>query len=166
MSYFDMCARKGKAVRKTLIIIMLALCLSAGCVAVAADSDGFFLRFDEGFILSLPRGWVSYPAGEGDLRYILGDGAGGRYLYILACPAQGETFEELLTDLEGREDCERISVLKLNGQDFAAFIAPGLNASGCATLLGGERLTFLFTPQDDSDYMLTVSQIMDSFRVA
>ena len=45
------------------------------------------------------------------------------------------------------------------------FIAPSLIASGGATLWNGEMLTFLFTPQDSSDYMVTVAEIMASFRV-
>lgn len=151
---------------KKLICLCLALCLCAAGALSEAGEKTFPLRFDEGFILSLPEGWVSYPAGGGDIRYALGDGTGVRYLYILACDAGGETFDELRAEIEGRGDCGKISALNLDGQDFAAFVVQSLNASGCATLLGGERLTFLFTPQDDSDYMLTVARIMASFRIA
>ena len=38
-------------------------------------------------------------------------------------------------------------------------------ANNLSKLLNGEMLTFLFTPQDDSDYMLTVAEIMASFRM-
>ena len=40
------------------------------------------------------------------------------------------------------------------------------NVSGCATVLNGAVLTFLFTPQDDSDYIMQVAEIMGSFRTA
>ena len=69
------------AVMRKLLCIVAALCL---CTAVAlTEAERFTLRFDEGFALSLPKGWVSYPAGEGPIRYALGAGDGTRYLYIL-----------------------------------------------------------------------------------
>ena len=114
---------------KKLLCIVAALCL---CAAVAsAEAERFTLRFDEGFALSLPKGWVSYPAGEGPIRYAL---------------------------------CQSTSLLELNGREFAAFISPALNASGCATFRDGQLITFLFTPQDDSDFMLEAAQIMASIR--
>ena len=72
--------------------------------------------------------------------------------------------DALCAQIDARDDLGKTSPLDLNGQPFAAFIAPGLNASGCATLRNGEALTFLFTPQDDSQYMLTVAEIMASYR--
>ncbi len=123
----------------------------------------FELRFDEGFSLRIPRGWVSYPIRDAAIRYALGDGE-GRYLYILGKSADFADFEAMRAALDAREDCGKASPLDLNGQPFAAFIVPGLNASGCATLLDGEAIVFLFTPQNDSDYMLAVAQIMASFE--
>ena len=146
---------------RKLICLVLAMLLLAG-VAAAETGGRFTLRFDEGFRLSLPEGWVSYPAEGTNARYILGDGA-GRYLYVLVQPSPYADFDALSAAIDAREDCGKTSPLDLNGQPFAAFIVPGLNASGCATLLNGEALTFLFTPQDDSDYMLAVAQIMASF---
>jgi len=127
-----------------------------------AGAETFELHFDEGFSLRIPRGWVSYPIEDAAIRYALGDGE-GRYLYILGQSADFADFEAMRAAIDAREDCGKTSPLDLNGQPFAAFIVPGLNASGCATLLNGEALTFLFTPQDDSDYMLAVAQIMASF---
>ncbi len=134
-----------------------------GGASPAAGAETFELRFDEGFSLRIPRGWVSYPIRDAAIRYALGDGE-GRYLYILGRSADFADFEAMRAALDAREDCGKASPLDLNGQPFAAFIVPGLNASGCATLLNGEALTFLFTPQDDSDYMLAVAQIMASFE--
>ena len=149
---------------KRWICLLLALGLCAAC-AFAGEGGAFTLSFDEGFSLDLPAGWVSYPAGEYGIRYALGDGTGTRYLYILAQPAAFEDFEALQAAVGRRQNCETTSALNLNGQRFTAFIASDLNASGCATLLGGEQLTFLFTPQDDRDYMLVVAEIMASFRL-
>lgn len=149
--------------RKRILCVLAALCLLCATGALAERARPTFpLRFDEGFSLALPKGWVSYPAGEG-IRYALGDGK-GRYLYILARSTDLREYAQLEAAIEARGDCGRTGALDLNGRPFAAFIVPGLNASGCATLLNGEELTFLFTPQDDSDYMLTVAEIMASFR--
>ena len=149
--------------RKKLLCLLLAMCLLAACACAQAEA-AFVLRFDEGFSLSLPEGWVSYPISDSSIRYALGDGTGERYLYILAQPSPFGDFEGMQGAIDAREDCGKTSALDLNGQPLAAFIVPGLNASGCATLWNGETLTFLFTPQDDSDYMLTVAEIMASFR--
>ena len=149
---------------KRWICLALALCLLAAVAMAEADEATFTLRFDEGFSLALPEGWVSYATDDPVIRYALGDGTGERYLYILAQTAPGEDFESLRAAIEARGGGERTSDLDLNGHPFAAFIDAGLNASGCATLLNGEALTFLFTPQSDSDYMLTVARIMASFK--
>ena len=149
---------------KKMICLLLAILLCAAC-ACAEQGGTFTLRFDEGFSLRLPEGWVSYPAmGEG-VRYALGDGSGARYLYILAQPTELEDFDALRAAIGESSRCQATSALDLNGQPFAAFIAADLNASGCATLLNGEQLTFLFTPQDDTEYMLAVAEIMASFRL-
>ena len=151
---------------KKLLCLLMILGLLAGLTVAVGEEKAstFTLRFDEGFSLALPEGWVSYPAGEGGIRYALGDGSGQRFLYILAGPTELADIDQLCAAIEAREDCGKAGKLDLNGQPFAAFIAPGLNASGCATLMNGEMLTFLFTPQDDSDYMLTVAEIMASFK--
>ena len=150
--------------KKKLVCLMAALCLLlCACACAEGKKETFPLRFDEGFTLSLPRGWVSYPMRDPVIRYALGDGS-GRYLYILAEKVDFENFSQLQAAIEAREDCGKTSELDLNGQPFATFIASDMNASGCSTLLNGELLTFLFTPQDDSDYMLTVAGIMGSFR--
>ena len=146
---------------KKLLVCLLALALCAG-LALAETGATFALRFDEGFRLSLPEGWVRYPPeGEG-VRYILGDGA-GRWMYILAEPSDLAGFDALREAVDAHAGWGRSSLLDLNGQPFAAFIAPELNASACATLLNGETLTFLFTPQDDPDFMLTAAEIMASY---
>ncbi|MBR1820161.1 MAG: hypothetical protein IJ769_00915 [Clostridia bacterium] len=151
--------------KKKLVCLLLALCLCAACaLAEDAGAEKFTLRFDEGFSLSLPAGWVSYPVADSTIRYALGDGD-GRYMYVLAQTAAFADFEAMRAALDAREGWGKTSPLDLNGQSFAAFIVPELNASGCATLLNGELLTFLFTPQDDADYMLTVAEIMASYKL-
>ena len=148
--------------RKMLVCLAVALCLCG--MAAQAEAGAFTLRFDEGFTPALPEGCVSYPAGEGAIRYALGAGDGVRFLYILAQPTDIVDFDAMRAAIEARGDCGKTSPLELNGRDFAAFIAPGLNASGCATIHNGELITFLFTPQDDSDYMLLAAQIMAGIK--
>lgn len=151
-----------RAVMRKLLCVVTALCL---CVAVAlAEAERFTLRFDEGFALSLPEGWVSYPAGEGPIRYALGAGDGTRYLYILIQSMEIDGFDAMRAAIEANGVCDSTSPLELNGREFAAFVAPTLNASGCATFRDGQLITFLFTPQDDSDFMLEAAKIMASIR--
>lgn len=146
---------------KKLICLLAALCLSA---AALAEPKTFVLRFDEGFALSLPEGWVSYPAGQGPIRYALGPGDGARFLYIAVQPTQIGDFENMRAAIEANPDCDSTSPLDLNGVSFAAFVSLRLNVSGCATLRNGELIAFLFTPQDDSDFVLQAAQIMASIR--
>ena len=150
--------------RRLLLWVIVALCLCAAGALSEEETKTFDLRFDEGFTLSLPEGWVSYPALEGPIRYILGAGDGARFLYILVQPAPDGGFEAMRAAIEANADCGRTSPLDLNGRTFAAFIAPRLNASGCATLADGKVVTFLFAPQDDSDFMLTAAGIMGSIK--
>ena len=159
--------QKGYPEMKRLISLLAALCLCF-CGALAAESDDVFtLWFEDGFSLSIPEGWVLYPtsaqqAADG-IRYILGDGQGGRYLHIRMEDTDLRDFEALRAGIEAREDCSKPNELSLNGQPFASFVLRSANASGCATLHNGQLLTFLFTPQDDQDYMLLLAKIMASF---
>ena len=149
---------------KKLLCLLLVLGLCACCALAEDGAEKYEVRFDEGFSLTIPAGWVSYPMEDGVIRYALSDGAGERFLYILVEPTTLTDFDQLRQSIDDREDCGKASPLDLNGLPFAAFIVPGLNASGCATLLDGTTLTFLFTPQDNTDYMLTAAEIMASFR--
>ena len=147
---------------KKTVCLLLLICLIA--LGAAAGAEGITLGFDEGFRLTLPEGWVSYAPSGPAVRYILGDGSGERFLYILAQNTAFADFDELRAALDAREDCGKASALELDEHPFAAFIMPDQNASGCATLWNGETLVFLFTPQSDSNYMITVAEIMASLK--
>ena len=153
---------------KKLICAILALCLCAGC-ALGEAGETFTLWFDGEFSLDLPAGWASYPAagGEAGAQYALGDAAAEKLLYVQRQRVAGiDGFDALKAVLEARSDCSKVQSLELNGQAFATFIMPDANVSGCATVLHGNVLTFLFTPQDDSDYIMQVAEIMASFQAA
>ena len=155
---------------KKLICILLLLALGAGC-ALAEVGRPFTLWFDGEFSLELPEGWASYPVSAVDARagiqYALGNETGERCLYIQRQKVDGiRNAEALQAAIEAREDCSKVQPLELNGQAFASFILPGENVSGCATVLHGDVLTFLFQPQDESDYIMLVAEIMGSFKAA
>lgn len=173
---------------KTLLSILLAACLLAAPGALAeagaapdasllpspeevsaldASEALFTLWFEEGFSLSLPEGWVSYAVNAEDatkgIRYALGDGQGDHFLYIQLVPTDIGDSAALERAVEASPDCSKTGNLSFNGASFVTFIDSARNASCCATLLNSRLLTFIFTPQSDSDYMLTVSRLMATF---
>lgn len=132
--------------------------------------DGRFqLWFEEGFGLTLPGGWVSYPIPEANrsegLRYCLGDGEGAHYIYIQAQSAPEGGIEALSAMIDGSEALEKTGDLTFADRPFVAFIDAEQNLSGCATLWNGEAVSFMFYPQSDSDYMLEAIEIMETFAV-
>ena len=138
----------------------------------AADSpeagEDFELWFEEGFSLTLPGGWVSYAVSDQDreagVRYALGDGTGARNLYIQVADTSIADVDALSEAVENTDGLNKTGDLTFGGVEFVAFIDAAQNASCCATLLDGALATFVFTPQTDSDYMLTVSRVMESFN--
>ena len=125
--------------------------------------------FEEGFGLTLPGGWVRYDVPDADrengIRYALGDGSGENHLYIRFTPTRMADIDALSEAVEGTEGLSRTGKLSFGGTDFVTFIDSRQNASCCATLWGGDMVVFIFTPQTDSDFMLTASQLMESFDV-
>ena len=135
--------------------------------AEAADSP-VELWFDAGFALTLPGDWVSYDVADADktsgLEYALGDGSGERYLYIYLTPTTLKDIDAVSGAVEADAALSRTGSLSFDGADFVSFIDASQNASCCATLWSDSLLTFCFTPQDEPDFMLTATQIMESFR--
>jgi len=134
----------------------------------AEAGEDFELWFEEGFGLTLPDGWVSYPVSDEDreagVRYALGDGSGARNLFIQFAETAIGDVDDLSEAVEGTDGLNKTGDLTFGGVDFVAFIDATQNASCCATLLDGELMTFVFTPQTDSDFMLTASRVMESFN--
>lgn len=146
------------------IIAMLMLCVCAS----AQEADAFTIWFEEGFSLDLPQGWVSYPADNNaqlsDIRYILSDGDGDRYMYILYRPTTYTDIAALDTAVAADPAFEKTGDLVFDGHSFIAFAMPGQDSSGCMTLHNGHLLTFVYTPQSDSEYMMLAASVMDTFR--
>ncbi len=124
--------------------------------------------FEEGFGLSLPGDWLSYPVSDADraagIRYALGDSAGANMLYIQFKPTRMADTDALAEAVESTDGLDKTGTLTFGGTDFVTFIDSRQNASCCATLWGDELAVFVFTPQTDSDFMLTASQLMESFN--
>ena len=135
----------------------------------AEAGEDFELWFEEGFSLTLPEGWVSYPVSDedrdGGVRYALGDGTGARNLYIQFTDTTAGDVAALSEAVEATDGLNKTGDLNFGGVDFVAFIDATQNASCCATLLDGALMTFVFTPQTDSDFMLTASRVMESFNL-
>ncbi len=124
--------------------------------------------FEEGFGLSLPGDWLSYPVSDADraagIRYALGDAAGANMLYVQFKPTRMADTDALAEAVETTDGLDKTGTLTFGGRDFVTFIDSRQNASCCATLWGDELAVFVFTPQSDSDFMLTASQLMESFN--
>ena len=125
--------------------------------------------FEEGFGLSLPGDWLSYPVSDADrgagIRYTLGHATSANMLYIQFKPTRMTDTDALSEAVESTDGLDKTGTLTFGGTDFVTFIDSRQNASCCATLWGEELAVFAFTPQTDSDFMLTASQLMESFNV-
>lgn len=123
--------------------------------------------FEEGFGLSLPSHWVSFPVSEEDqaagIRYALGDGSGERFLFIQITPTDLQDNTALGDAVDAGETFSKRNTLTFNETPFTTFIDAEANASCCATLWADQLLIFIFTPQSDPDFMLTAPQIMETF---
>ncbi|MBR0368100.1 MAG: hypothetical protein IJH86_06875 [Clostridia bacterium] len=124
--------------------------------------------FEEGFGLSVPGDWLSYPVSDADraagIRYALGDAAGANMLYIQFKPTRMTDTDALSEAVESTDGLDKTGTLTFGGTNFVTFIDSRQNASCCATLWGDALAVFAFTPQSDSGFMLTASQLMESFN--
>ena len=131
------------------------------------DAGSFVLWFDEGFGLTFPAGWVRYDVDADDaragIRYALGDGEGKRYLYIQLTDSAYADIEALTEAVDAAPGYTKSGSLTFGGQDFVSFIDQEKIASCCATVWGENLLVFIFTPQNDPDYMLDASRMMETF---
>jgi len=152
---------------KKLLCIISAMLLLCFC-ASAQEADTFTLWFEEGFSLDLPQGWVSYPtdasAQLSDIRYILSDSEAQRYMYIMYRPTTFADIAALDSAVAADEAFDKTGDLVFDGCSFIAFAMPGQDLSGCMTLHDGHLLTFVYSPQSDSEYMMLAASIMDTFN--
>ena len=141
----------------------------AALTGEAEPEAGVTVWFEEGFGLSIPEGWVSYPVQAADqaegVRYALGDGSGERFLFIQLKPTALRNADALSSAIEGEDGLTKTGELSFGGNRFVAFIDLAQNASCCATIWGDRLAVFMFTPQSDADFMLTATQLMQTFAI-
>lgn len=165
---------------KLLAILTAACLLACGALAdgralsasaeISAAEGAVTLWFEEGFGLELPRGWMRYPVSAEDMaagvRCALGDGGGANFLYVHIRPTTLKDAAALEAAVLAEPACVKPARLTFGGVDFVAFIDASRGASCCAAVIGENRVTFIFVPQSDPDYMLAASRLMETFRLA
>lgn len=144
----------------------------AGEATPAADAQriqGVLLRFEDGFSLELPEGWLyhnlSEEMAEAGVLYCLSDAEGAAWLYIQSWTTDCADMNALSALIERSTKPKTSGVYPFNGTDFVVYDLTGGDVSCCAALLDGRILNFVFTPQSDADYMATAAQIMNTFTV-
>ena len=126
------------------------------------------LEFEDGFSLSIPADWVSYEVApelqEQGYLYCLGSQDGARLMYVQLWPSSCADLNELQSQLETRDDI----ILRPTGSEeespFLLYNFAEGDCSGCMTLLDGNVLNLLFTPQSDADNMLIAATVMESYQ--
>ena len=141
----------------------------SGLADAPDDVETHRVWFEEGFGLLVPEGWVSYPVApedaEAGIRYALGDGSNERFLYIQITETALLDTDELGEAVTREDGLTKSGDLTFDDTRFVAFIDDANNLSCCATVWDGRLVTFMFTPQTDSDFMLTATRLMESFDI-
>ena len=153
--------------RKKWICALIALVMLCGMALAEADRS---VVFDAGFSMVLPEGWRYYPvddeaAAQGVL-YCMSDADGERWMYVQKWEDRCADMQALLTLVQESVDVAAAGIYSFGDTDFVVYEPTEGNVSCCAALLNGEILNFVVTPQNDADYMLTVTEIITSFAPA
>lgn len=134
----------------------------------APQTETVSVAFEEGFALELPADWKYYPLSaemaEMGVIYCLSDAAGERWMYIQSWQSECEDMEALLEVISAASDPENSGIRAFDGGEFIIYNIAAENVSCCAAMLGDQVLNFVFTPQNDMDYMAQAVQIIGTFR--
>ena len=165
---------------KKIFCLLMALMLCAGFAAFAeteiqpaeiaapAVIETVALAFEDGFALDLPADWKYYPLNaemaEMGVIYCLSDAAGERWMYIQKWQSDCADMDQLLEVISGASDPGNSGIRDFNGTEFIIYNIAAENVSCCAAMVDGEVLNFVFTPQDDMDFMAQAVQIIGTFR--
>lgn len=148
---------------KKLIALVAALCLCALCLPAWAEEDAPIVQpFEDGFSLTLPRDWLSYPVPDADAKaglvYLLSDAEGAHYLCISSAPCALKGVQALYQAMTDRENAA------ISG-DFVTFTDG--DAFAAATLMDGSLWQFLFTDAaDDEAFRALAEEILASLAPA
>lgn len=152
------------------MLCALLCALIALCGAALAAEDGGRVTFDEGFSLALPDGWKYYTveetAAEQGVLYCMSDADAGRWMYVQCWDDACADMDALLQLVRQSVATASAGVYRFGDTDFVVYEPKEGNISCCATLLNGEILNFVVTPQNDADYMLMAAEIFTSFKPA
>ena len=132
-----------------------------------ASEDGVCVEFEDGFVLTLPDGWLSYPvsdeAAETGVLYCLSDAEAAHWLYIQKWVTDCAALNELNALISRAAHPQSSTIHAFNGTDFIVYDLAEGDVSCCAVLIDGSALNFVFTPQSDAEYMATAVQIISSY---
>lgn len=144
------------------------LCLTLLC-GLALAEDTLRLGFSEGFSLELPADWLHYDVSEEmaeqGVLYCLSDASAERWLYIQSWESDCENTDALLSLVNSQSAPVSSGKYSFNGSEFVVYDLEEGDVSCCATLLNGNILNFVFTPQSDPDFMVVAAQVIGTFSL-
>ena len=150
---------------KKFFCTLMILALLCTCAMAEAPVR---LGFAEGFSLELPAGWLHYPVTEDMAQqgvfYCLSDADAARWLYIQRWESDCSTADELL-ELVNTANPVNSGKYNFNDTEFVVYDLQEGDVSCCATILNGEVLNFVFTPQSDAEFMVTAAQVIGTFTL-
>lgn len=133
-----------------------------------ALNDSICVAFEDGFTLELPTDWKYYPLNaemaEMGVIYCLSDADGERWMYIQSWKSECEDMSALMEVISAASDPDNSGIREFNGHEFIIYNVAAENVSCCAAMLGDRVLNFVFTPQNDMDFMAQAVQIIGTFR--
>lgn len=132
------------------------------------EAEAITVAFEDGFSLELPADWQFYPLNaemaEMGVIYCLSDAGGERWMYIQSWQSECEDMEALLEIISAASDPGNSGIREFNGCKFIIYNIAAENISCCAAMLGDQVLNFVFTPQNDMDFMAQAVKIIGTFR--
>ena len=133
-----------------------------------AAQESISLGFEDGFALDLPADWKHYDLtkemADMGVMYCLSDAKAERWLYIQSWRTGCTDMEALLEVISAASDPGNSGIREFNGTEFIIYNITAENVSCCAAMVDGRVLNFVFTPQDDMDFMAQAVQIIGTFR--
>ena len=127
------------------------------------------LAFEDGFSLGLPADWLHYEVSDemaqSGVLYCLSDASGERWLYIQSWITDCTDVNALCALIQETSQPQTSGVYDFNGTQFVIYDLTDADVSCCAALLNDRVLTFVFTPQSDSDFMVIAARIIGTFTV-
>jgi len=149
---------------KKLLCILLTMLMLIPFAAAESHYESVTLAFEDGFSLSVPSDWVSFPLTEeqqaSGFIYCLGSADAARLMYIQRWNTDYASLADLQSDMEQRPEI----VLRSSNESFLMYNFSSGDCSGCMTLLNGDVLNLLFLPQSDPENMLIAATIATTFK--